>query len=79
VSRVAGQIDDATRRVPKVMAGSLARCATKSRRDLAATRMGRGLLHAWRCWTRLPYPDTVFTYPPCQSCNSPTARPWQIF
>ncbi len=30
-----------------------------SRRDLAATRMGRGLLHAWRCWTRLPYPDTV--------------------
>jgi hypothetical protein len=38
VSRVAGQIDGATRRVPKGMAWSLARRATKSRRDLAATR-----------------------------------------
>ena len=26
-------------------------------------------------WIRLPYPDTVFAYPPYQSCNSPTARP----
>jgi hypothetical protein len=38
VSRVAGQIDGATRRVPKGMAQSLARRATKSRRDLATTR-----------------------------------------
>jgi len=49
------------------------------RADWAATRMGRGLLHVWQCWTRLPYPDTVFTYPPCQSCNSPTARPRRVF
>jgi len=26
-------------------------------------------------YTRLPYPDTVFAYLPCQSCNSPAARP----
>ncbi len=32
-----------------------------------------------RCWTRLSYPDTVFAYPPCQACNSPTARPRQVY
>jgi hypothetical protein len=39
---------------------------------------GRGPLRAWHCWTRSPYPDTVFAYPPCQACNSPTARPRQV-
>ncbi len=47
--------------------------------DWAATRMGRVLLHVWLCWTRLPYPDTVFADPPCQTCNSPTARPRQVY
>ena len=35
-----------------------------------------GLLHVWRCWARLPYPDTVFAFPPCQTCNRP--RPMRI-
>jgi hypothetical protein len=26
-------------------------------------------------WTRSPYAYTVFASPPCQACNSPTARP----